>query len=842
VIDFGAPAFASRWSWPRVRAVAVALVAGAGLAATAPGSGRAAADATAAVTFDINPTLGHQAISPLIYGINGDATSYQSDYGAEVAAVDPTVVRLGGDRWTAYNWETNYSNAGADYCFESDDYLDSSASPGDAVKGTIDDDNAAGISTLVTIPVQGYVSADDDSSPPNPTTGFDPGCPQDVRNSPNYLTTRFDPEAAVDPNGPTATPPITPGGTVYEDDFVAWLKQNEPSWTPIFDLDNEPDYWVGTHPEVHPNPATYQEVTREDLQYAQAIKSVMPNAEVGGPVLGGWDGEIDLDEPGGTSSADYATYGNFTSYYLSQVAAADETFGGPLIDDYDIHWYPQEGSEGLDIAGDGTDPATVAEREQRPRSLWDPTYSEKSYITEDEGYGPISLIPRLKSQIAGAFGGNPDGMNLDISEWDYGAGQDISGAIADADTLGIFGRYGIHLATYWPLSSSQGYAYAAFQIFRNYDGAGAQFGDTAVQATDSDPVNTSVYASIDSGDPNRLVIVAINKNTVDETATINLAQAASYGAAAVYTLTAAGGASPVKASTPLQPIGADSYTYPMPAQSVSVIVPAVAPNAGGPSAGMPPAAPRSTLAPKITGIVKASKALSCSAGSWTGSPTAFAYQWSFDRTPIVGATDARYRVERVDEGLTLTCGVTASNGAGLGIATSRGAGVPVPFVVRCPRATGTLSERGLGLVRLAMTRRQARQAYRHSSKRERRYEDLFCLTPIGVRVGYGTRALLRGLPRAARRGLNGRVAWASTSSAYYAVHGIRVGATTTAAATALHPGPRLRIGHSYWYLAPNGASTVVLKVGHGVVEEIGIAEQRLTRARAAARLLIRSFS
>jgi hypothetical protein len=814
-----------------------------GLIVIALVTGRAGADPSTTVTFDIDPTAGQAAISPLIYGINGDLTSYQSTYTADVAAADPTVVRLGGDRWTAYNWENGYSNAGTDYCFENDDYLDPSPSPspGDAVRGTIEADDAAGISTLVTIPVQGYVSADDNASAPNPSTGSDSACPQDVRNSPAYLTTRFDPSAAVDPAPPTATPSITPGGTVYQDDFVAWLKQNEPSWKPLFELDNEPDDWAGTHPEVHPGPAGYQELVGLDLKYARAIKTVMPSAEVGGPVLGGWDGEIFLGEPGGTSSLDYTNYGNFTTYYLKQVAAADRAFGGALIDDYDIHWYPQEGDEGLDVSGSGTDPATVAEREQRPRSLWDPTYAENSYITEDGGSGPIELIPRLKGQIASAFGGDPDGINLDITEWDYGAGQDISGAIADADALGIFGRSGIHLATYWPLTSGQGYAYAAFRMFTDYDGSGAAFGDTEVQATNSDPANTSIYASIDSSDAHRLILVAINKNTAGETATINLARGASYGAAAVYTLTAAGGAAPVAAPSPLEPTGANTYSYAMPAQSVSVIVPSFIPVPAPPTTTTT-TAPKNTVAPKVTGTARAGRHLACSQGSWSGSPTAFAYRWSRDGTPIAGASKSAYRVRRSDQGLRLTCTVRARNAAGTGVASSAGVPVPVPFRARCPGATGKLNGHGLGLVRLGMTRHQARAAYRHSARHSERSKDFFCLTPTGVTVGYGAPALLPGLSRRTRKRLAGRVSWVSTSGAYYAVRGIRVGATATAATTALRTTAPFRIGLGDWYLAPNGASTAVLEVKDGVVADIGIAAKRLARGRAAERILLLGFA
>ena len=128
-----------------------------------------------------------------------------------------------------------------------------------------------------------------------------------------------------------------------------------------------------------------------------------------------------------------------------------------------------------------------------------------------------------------------------------------------------------------------------------------------------------------------------------------------------------------------------------------------------------------------------------------------------------------------------------------------------------------------------MTRAQARRAYAHSSNRGKHYEDFFCLTPIGVRVGYGSPAL----PRSARRRLANRVIWASTSSAYYAVKSIRVGATVAVAGQRLRLTGPIHIGRNDWYLAPNGASTVVLKVRGAIIEEIGIGNRTLTETRAA---------
>ena len=60
------------------------------------------------VTVIVNPAQ-TQAISPYIYGIDGNTNASIPN----VPAV--TVFRMGGNRWTAYNWTTNASNAGSDY-------------------------------------------------------------------------------------------------------------------------------------------------------------------------------------------------------------------------------------------------------------------------------------------------------------------------------------------------------------------------------------------------------------------------------------------------------------------------------------------------------------------------------------------------------------------------------------------------------------------------------------------------------------------------------------------------------------------------------------------------------
>jgi hypothetical protein len=269
-----------------------------------------------------------------------------------------------------------------------------------------------------------------------------------------------------------------------------------------------------------------------------------------------------------------------------------------------------------------------------------------------------------------------------------------------------------------------------------------------------------------------------------------------------------------------------------PATSAGVAIPAAAP---------PPAAPTNTTAPSISGTATVGQPLSCSNGNWNNSPTGFGYQWNRIGTPIQGAAGSTYEVQIPDEGTTLTCTVTATNQSGSTQATSPGIQVPVPFKRGCPAATGTVSGTTIGLARLGMTQHQARHAYTHSSNRGFQFKDFFCLTPFGIRVGYASPKLLKTLPRHQRRRLAGRVVWISTDNARYAIKGIRAGATLTTARLALPHGDYFRVGKNYWYLAPAGTTTAVLKVRHNIVEEIGIADKHLTRSHKANRNLMTSF-
>ncbi len=171
--------------------------------------------------------------------------------------------------------------------------------------------------------------------------------------------------------------------------------------------------------------------------------------------------------------------------------------------------------------------------------------------------------------------------------------------------------------------------------------------------------------------------------------------------------------------------------------------------------------------------------------------------------------------------------------------------VSIPFgpaAAACTTLSGPLVGRTMRPVVLGMTRTRARKLFSRSTTRGRHDMDFFCPAHNGIRAGYPSRGLLRTLSRAERRRVSGRVVLALTSNPDYSLRGVRPGARLAPVRHRLRVGRGFSVGKNTWYLAPNGASRGVLKVRHGVIEEIGLASKQLTGSRRAARRFLRSFS
>ncbi|HEU4642887.1 MAG TPA: glycoside hydrolase family 44 protein [Gemmatimonadaceae bacterium] len=504
-------------------------------------------------------------ISRYIYGANFT----EPDKWGHPRAFPPfTLNRLGGNRMSAYNWENNYSNAGNDYQYENDEYLSTSRVPGEAIRSRVAASLARHEGVLVTVPMLGEVAAD--GAGPMEVSDFT----HDQR-----MVKRFKISRPAKP-GALSLAPDTSDAYVYQDEFVHWLEHEFPDsardpLTPIFfSLDNEPDLWSSTHEEVNskiagllPHLESYQGFIDQSVRYARAIKRVAPDALVFGPALSGWVGMATL----GRYPEPDPRYGSrfFLDVYLDGMRQAEAREGKRLLDVLDLHWYPQVNLRPDPSVGE------IEKRLQLPRSLWDPSYDEGTWVTRAAD-GPIRLLPRVRQEIARHY----PGTKLAITEYYYGGGNDISGGIVEADVLGIFGREGVFAANLWPVANlgsaelhgdgnlAYGYIFAAFDMFLNYDGAGGRFGDTGVEATTSDPVHSSAYASVDSA--GHVVIVAINKTRAALPAAIQVVHPGPLHAASVYTLT---GTVPAPRRLPDVAIAANNtLLYRMPPMSVSTLV------------------------------------------------------------------------------------------------------------------------------------------------------------------------------------------------------------------------------------------------------------------------------
>ena len=125
----------------------------------------------------------------------------------------------------------------------------------------------------------------------------------------------------------------------------------------------------------------------------------------------------------------------------------------------------------------GTDEFSNAFRMQAVRTLWDSDYTEASNVVMMyKQFTPV--IPTLQASIRM----NYPKTRLSFSEYDFGGGGNMSGAIAEIDALGTFASQEVYLACLAPQTEDYPFQKAALNLFTNYDGNGSSFGDHLVYA------------------------------------------------------------------------------------------------------------------------------------------------------------------------------------------------------------------------------------------------------------------------------------------------------------------------------------------------------------------------
>jgi hypothetical protein len=541
-----------------VRATAVAaIVAGAGVTGVP-------AHATDGPALTVDPAAGRHPISRYIYGMNFADASLAKELRLPVD-------RWGGNATTRYNYRNDTSNRASDWYFENipNDVSDPSTLPdGSSADQFVEKDRAAGTKTIMTVPLIGWV-------------------PKTREKACGFSVAKYGPQQSTDPWDADCGNGVTPDGAVITGNdpsdtsvpagpgFVSgWVKYLRGRYgdaahggVRFYNLDNEPDIWHATHRDVHPAGAGYDEMRDRTYAIAGAIKAADPAAQTLGPVGWGWNSvflsgldQQTCNEQGGScwsDPPDRAAHGevDFGAWYLRQMAAYQKAHGRRILDYYDNHWYPQASG----VSGGADDAATQALRLRSTRGLWDPSYTDESWIGQ-----PVMAIPRMRSLVRA----NYPGTKTAITEYNWGALDKIDGALAQADILGIFGREGLDLATLWspPANTAPG-AYA-FRMYLDYDGAGSGFGDIGLSAASTDQDRLSVYAAQRRRD-GALTIMVINKTTGDLTAPLSLTSAA-HGDAAVYRYGQDDPTAIVR--LPDQPVSGGGTTMTFPAYSMTELV------------------------------------------------------------------------------------------------------------------------------------------------------------------------------------------------------------------------------------------------------------------------------
>jgi len=395
---------------------------------TVVGALRAESTATAVV----DTTTTGRKVSKELFGVNfgtGNTSSFSAN-------------RWGGNAVTRYSWDLDVQNRASDFFFENiaNPLVDNTSSSDRFIASTL----ARGAMPVITIPAIGFTPIDQVKrcgfsiakyGPQKQHDQYDTDCGNGIHTD----------GSKVVGNAPADTSKVV--GPEYA---VAWVQHLVQYHGPevvnksVFILDNEPNYWSGTHRDVHPADLTYAELWNYTVRYAVALKEAFPGIRLAGP---------------DTSSFDAIS--KFVEQFVADVDAYEQKTGVRLIDVLDIHCYPEASYDAsrMDAALD------VTIRMRLHRELWD-----SSFYLESWNAKPAYYLRRLRNLA-------PAWLSMSCTEWNYQKGfndDDVVGAVISLDALAVYAREGVELATKWSAPRAGTVMdYALLQFLNNFDQQGS---------------------------------------------------------------------------------------------------------------------------------------------------------------------------------------------------------------------------------------------------------------------------------------------------------------------------------------------------------------------------------
>ena len=484
-----------------------------------------ASSSTTSVVVDASSQL--TAISPAIYGV-----AVNNDDSMKLAALN----RWGGDATSSYNWKIDVSNAGTDWNCANYTGRFTSPAPDASLKTSSDQfvhyNIAQHADTLMTIPITGWVAS---MATPNPGT---PDCAGSSQSPP--VARRWGRRKRI---------MVDKGSSVLDTSFMGdWVTHLVSTFgsaasggVRYYQLDNEPDNWQHLRTDIYASlypPGTScepfystntsigtslnQDFINRTMAYAKAIKAADPTASV---LFMSTENSQDLvaipNIECGNPAGPYSVTNSLTMAILQMGAAQEASTHVRPLDCVDMH-YPFPG-KGL---GDTS-------------ALWDSTSS--------------SVVPHVQGWINSTY----PGTGICVSEYTVsndgtnGNAPDATTGTQEADILGMYGRLGYQVASYWTTlvqGSTHLPIYNAMAMYRNYDGNGARFGAVSIGAA-SPSAGVNVYAASDSPTaPTKVWVMLVNiSGAMQSGLSITLQNFAATGSAQVYRMVA--GAAPAADSS-----------------------------------------------------------------------------------------------------------------------------------------------------------------------------------------------------------------------------------------------------------------------------------------------------
>jgi len=269
----------------------------------------------------------------------------------------------------------------------------------------------------------------------------------------------------------------------------------------VYILDNEPNYWSGTHRDVHPGPLLYDELWNYTVAYGEALLQAHPGMKLMGPDIAGFP---DLFTR--TCGDDCKAHGStpIIEWFIQQLGAYKQANGVQLLEYLDIHCYPEG-----DHWSNG-DAADVTVRMRQTRELWDESFYAETWFTMTMGY--LRRIQRTIDEHA-------PWLKISCTEFSYGLGHpDVIDAVLTVDALAIYAREGVDLATRWEAPVQGSLTSSAYDLLNNRM---SLVGMTYKNATSSHPL-LGAHSFTDEHGSKDVVLLICRQHEGTLTATVSL--------------------------------------------------------------------------------------------------------------------------------------------------------------------------------------------------------------------------------------------------------------------------------------------------------------------------------